>query len=126
MRSFISAIVVAVALIGGAIGYSFYVDCTADELHSYTEQIEKLISNGDFDSARGLALSLHDAIEKKKEVLGAIADHQEIYDMQREIDEMVCLIEERETAESRARCAAVSAMIERLSGNSSPAIFNIL
>lgn len=126
MRSLIAAILVAALLAAGAVGYTKYVNKTADELNAYANSIERAIEERNFDKAKNTALELMELVDRKKEVLGAIADHGDIYEIQRSLAELVCLAEEGEVAESRARCAAVVVQIERLSGNSSPAIFNIL
>ncbi len=126
MRSMITAVAVAVLLTAGAFVYTKYVNKTADEMNAYADSIESAIEEGSFDKAKDTTLELIGLVDQKKEILGAIADHGDIYDIQRALAELVCLVEEDEVAESRARCAAVVVLIERLSGNSSPAIFNIL
>ena len=126
MRSLIAAVAVAMLLAAGAVGYTRYVNKTADELNAYIDIIENAIDERSFGKAKNTALELIEVIDRKKEILGAIADHGDIYEIQRALAELVCLADEEELAESRARCAAVVVLIERLSGNSSPAIFNIL
>lgn len=126
MRSFISAIAVALILAAGAVGYGIYVEKTADELNEYTDRIESAIDRGEFALAGSAAQEMIGALDAKKEILGAIANHEEIYEIQKNLAELVCYAEDSDRAESRTKCAAVVAILERLSGNSSPALFNIL
>lgn len=126
MRSFIAALLVAAMLAGGAIGYGIYIERTADTLHGYTDRISGEIDAQNFVAAREITMELAEEITDRKEILGAICDHKDIYDMQRLLAELICFLEEEELPDSRAHCAAVSMMIEKLSGNTAPALFNVL
>lgn len=126
MRSVAAAAVVAVVLVLGAVGYGIYVDNTAKLLSDYTEAIESAVLQEDFDSVKRQAQELMSVVDKKKEILGAIADHEEIYEIQRILAKLICYAEQSDTSEMYATCAEVQMLINRLSGNSSPAIFNIL
>jgi hypothetical protein len=122
----LAAVFAAAILAAGAIGCGRYINLSAKELGEYAENIEIAICRGDFDEAQSGVLRLSTVLDDKKEILGAIVDHGDIYEIQRNLAELSRFIEEKDVAESRARCGAISAGINQLSGNSSPALFNIL
>lgn len=126
MKSFVAAMLAALLLIGGSVGYGMYVQKTAKQLNERTERICTAVENGDFDSAIAAAKALGAEIDSKKEILGAIVDHKEIYEIVRILDEMICYLEEEELADSRAHCAAIAAITDRISENSLPLLFNVL
>lgn len=126
MRSFIAAGIAALILAAGAVGYGIYVERTAREFADGAQRIRVAAENGDFAAARRETAALADIVERKSDVLGAIADHGDIYNLKREIMTLSAYLDGEDGTESLASCAGVESYIARLSGNSHPSFFNIL
>lgn len=126
MRSFVAAGLAALILAAGAVGYGIFVKNAADDFAAGAKQIRAAVEREDFAAARECAGELSRLVDKKSSVLGAIADHGDIYDLKRELAELGAYLAEEEKTDSLASCTGVESYIERLSGNSRPSIFNIL
>lgn len=126
MRSLISALLIAALLAGGAVAYGVYIEHTADTLRGYTDKINNALEHQQLDSAKELALELSEQISERKEALSSICDHKDIYEIQRLLAELSCFLSEEALPESKAHCAAVLMLLDKLSENTAPTLFNIL
>jgi len=72
MKSFIAAIVIAVILIGGSVGYGIYIDNVTEKIISKTDGIEDLIKSGDYTGAKEKLSDFFGLLEKENTILGSI------------------------------------------------------
>ncbi len=126
MKSFIAAGIAALFLIVGAVGYAIYVDNTADILREEISDAEKALMDKDFEGAREYIKILDETLEQRKTMLCAIVDHKEIYEIKRSIAELSAFLDDSDDAESLAHCREIAAIVNRISENTMPYIFNIL
>lgn len=126
MKSLIAAGIALVFLIGGAIGYGIFVESTAGEIKAITDEATEFAEEGDYPSALEKSTQLEKMIMGKKTFLGAIADHRDIYDIQRELKALNIYLTESDRTDALASLASISAKIDSLVDNSLPVIFNIL
>ncbi len=126
MKSFILAGITALFLVGGAIGYMFFVNNTTDILSAGIEKVETAVKNGDFDSAKRYATEFDKSLEERKTILCAIVDHKEINEIKRSLAEFDAFLDNYDGTECLAKCGEISAIVNRISDNTMPYISNVL
>ncbi len=126
MKSYVAAGIAALFLITGAVGYALYVSNTAEILSGEIENVEKAVQNSDFNSAKVCARSLGETIDNRKTMLCAIVDHKEIYELKRSLSELDAFLDAGDDAECLAHCGEIASIVNRISENTMPYIFNIL
>ncbi len=126
MKSFIAAIVIAVILIGGSVGYGIYIDNVTEKINSRTDGIEDLIKSGDYTGAKEKLSDFFGLLEKENTILGSITEHKEIFEIKKNIMETDVFLTEENKEESLSRLQAIKSISEQMSGNTKLKILNIL
>jgi len=126
MKSFIAAIVIAVILIGGSVGYGIYIDNVTEKIISKTDGIEDLIKSGDYTGAKEKLSDFFGLLEKENTILGSITEHKEIFEIKKNIMETDVFLTEENKEESLSRLQAIKSISEQMSGNTKLKILNIL
>ena len=126
MKSFIVAILVAVFLIGGSVGYGIYIDNVTDNIQGCMDEIESIIKSGDYREAKDKLSDFSDMLEKENTLLGSITEHKEIFEIKRNIFEIDVFLDEENREESLSRLHAIKSVSEQMSGNTKLKIRNIL
>ena len=117
MKTFITAMIIAAALVGGGIWFNNSIDAVADELMAECDEIGKLIDEGDFETAAEEISQMIDYVDKKKIVLASIINHENIDDIELCISELEGYTESKITAEARVRCKRLHHLLEHLPAN---------
>ncbi len=126
MKSFIAAIVVAVFLIGGSVGYGIYIDNVTEKINSKTDEIKSLIKSADYSGAKEKLSDFFEVLEKENTILGSITEHKEIFEIKRNIMEIDVFLDTENKEESLSRLEAIKSVSEQMSGNTKLKILNIL
>ena len=126
MKSFIAAIVVAVFLIGGSVGYGIYIDNVTEKINSKTDEIKNLIKSADYAGAKEKLSDFFEVLEKENTILGSITEHKEIFEIKRNIMEIDVFLDTENKEESLSRLEAIKSVSEQMSGNTKLKILNIL
>ncbi len=126
MKSFVVAILVAVLLVGGSVGYSFFIKNTAELIEEKTVSVEKLVEIGDFEGAKGKLSEFNDTLDKKNSVIGSVIEHKEIFEIKRNMAEIEVFLDSKNKEESLSRIKSILAVLKQLSENSALGIYNIL
>ena len=126
MKSFIAAIVVAVFLISGSVGYGIYIDNVTEKINSKTDEIKNLIKSADYSGAKEKLSDFFEVLEKENTILGSITEHKEIFEIKRNIMEIDVFLDTENKEESLSRLEAIKSVSEQMSGNTKLKILNIL
>ncbi len=126
MKSFVVAILVAVLLVGGSVGYSFFMKNTAELIEEKAVSVEKLVESGDFEGAKSKLSEFHDTLDEKNSVIGSVIEHKEIFEIKRNMAEIEVFLDSENKEESLSRIKSILAVLKQLSDNSALGIYNIL
>ena len=126
MKSFIAAVIIAVILIGGSVGYGIYIDNVTGQIISHTDEIEDLIISGDYAGAKEKLSDFFGLLEKENTILGSITEHKEVFEIKKNIMETDVFLDEKNKEESLSRLQAIKSVSEQMSGNTKLKIRNIL
>ena len=126
MKTFITAMVITAALVGGGIWFNYSIDAVADELITECEEITELIDTGDFETAAKGIAEIKEYVDKKKIVLASIINHENIDEIELCISELEGYTESGILAEARVRCKKLQHLLKHLPANYKVKAQNIL
>lgn len=126
MKSFITAMAIAVIIVGGGIVYNICIDRISEDFRERCEKITEEIQNGNYREAVRDAGDLSEYMDKKKTLLASIINHENIDDIEMCITELKEYAQNAEAAEAMVRCRKLEHLFEHLPANYSIKPQNIL
>ena len=126
MKTFISALLVALVLLGGIGVYILYLDRAAEEFVVLTKEVATYSDAEDWVNCNKKMNDLEQTWKKKNKILRAFTDHDDLDKAEQTLFELKESVR-FQNKENTARFSAVMLrFIERLTDNESPTWENIL
>lgn len=126
MKSFWTAIAIAVLLIGGGILFNMNIDHVTDELAEKEKKITELIEKESFNDAKKEIDGLKQYIDDKMIVLASVVDHKNIDDIELCVAEIEGYAKEGSQIHALTKCKKLEHLINHLPINYSISLQNIL
>lgn len=126
MKSFWTAVVIAVLLIGGGILFNRHIDNVTNEMSQKEEKITELIEKESFSGAEKEIDSLKKYIDDKMIVLASVVDHKNIDEIELCVAEIKGYAKEKSRTDALAKCKKLEHLISHLPINYSVTLQNIL
>lgn len=126
MKSFWTAVVIAVLLIGGGVLFNRNIDHVTRELSEKEEKITALIEKESFDGAEKEIDSLKKYIDDKMIVLASVVDHKNIDEIELCVAEIEGYAKEESKTHALTKCKKLEHLISHLPINYSVTLQNIL
>lgn len=126
MKTFITAIVIAVLLVGGGLVFNFSIDGIADELIKECDKISTRIDEEKFQEASESISKMEEYMDKKKIVLASIINHENVDDIELCISELKGYAERKIGSEAHVKCNRLRHLLEHLPANYTVTLQNIL
>lgn len=126
MKTFISALTVAVVLLGGIVTYILFLNHAADEFVALTKEVAAYANLEDWTECNKKMQDLEKMWNQKNNILRAFTDHDDLDKAEQTLFELKESVK-FQNQENAARFSAVMlSLIERLTDNESPTWENIL
>ena len=126
MKSLISAVLMAVVIIGGCLFYTNKLDDLSLELAEECINILSYIKDDNYDEAKEHTDELDEFLEQKKIILASFIDHNELDKIEMNLEQMKVYIAEENRADSLAYGKALSALFLHFPKNYKVKIENVL
>ena len=126
MRSLIVAIVIGTLTVMGSVSYSKHLDRISSEMMEKNREIETEILKDNYRGAAEKTKELSKYVRKKRTVLDAVGNHQELDEIERNLSELVAFSEDEMHADAMAKCYSLDFLIKALPRNFKMKIENIL
>lgn len=126
MKSFITALAIAVILVCGGIVFNISINNISNDFRERCERITEEIQSGNYDEAARLSSELAEYSDRKKVLLASIINHENIDDIEMCITELEEYANNKKGAEALVRCRKLEHMFEHLPDDYSIKPQNIL
>ena len=126
MKSFICAMIIAALMTCGGIAFNIGIRSISDSFTAGCDKINAAAANGDFDAALEEISGLSDAVKKRKTVLAAVINHENIDEIEVCISELSGYVENGDRTETAVHCLRLRHLLEHLPENYSVTAQNIL
>ncbi|MBP3360306.1 MAG: DUF4363 family protein [Clostridia bacterium] len=126
MQSFITALIISVAVVMGSLLYTNRVDDIAAELLLETNKISECILNDEFINAEKAISAFEDCLEKNKVLLEATGNHEELLKIELSYKELRMFTLSGQKADALAQCASLDVLLNHMPSNYKIKAENIL
>ena len=126
MKSFITALAIAAALISGSLFYMSKLETASDELSDINKAITANLTRDEFKSAYENIKKLRDELERVEPFLAMLGNHEEIDNIESNLAELEHYTEGEHKVDAIAKTGVLSFLFEHLPKNSRLKIENIL
>lgn len=126
MKSVIITLIIGVAMIGGSIFYSSYLDRESKKLSHITSDIKTCVLNDDFNKAQEKISELNKSVEHFEKIFLATGDHIEMDNIKIHLSELKSYAEYRKKSDALGKIYVLDFLFEHLPRNSQIRIGNIL
>jgi Icc-related predicted phosphoesterase len=126
MKSFITAIVIAVVMVGGGLLYVNHIQKISDEMVQLNEEVITLLEQDAFEEAEQKISRINECIDQKRTVLAATGNHEELDKIEIYTLELEQYTKGRAREDALARCHVLSLLLEHLPKNYRLKLENIL
>ena len=126
MKSFLTAMTIALAVIIGGIMFNVCIGNLSDRLIDRCEEITQQLNNLDFSEASKGVSEMSEYIDKKKIVLASILNHESIDDIEVCVSELQGYTDNRYLVEALVRCRKLKHLFEHLPADYTVSPQNIL
>ncbi len=126
MRSVIIALTIIALSVGGSIAYTSHLEKTSEKMLLKNDDITMHILEENYIEAVGETKSLIDFVRKKRALMDAVGNHQELDDIEGYLAELLAFAEEEDKKQALSRCYKLDFLIKSLPRNFKLKIENIL
>ena len=117
MKSFITAIVLAISILVGGISYRIYLDDITKELIIRAEKITQSVLSEDYEIAQTGISALEDFIEEKRIALASTLDHSILDKIETNLAELKAYAACHQQFDSLAKCEPLNLQFKHLPKN---------
>lgn len=118
--------IIAALMTCGGIAFNIGIRSISDSFTAGCDKINAAAANGDFDAALEEISGLSDAVKKRKTVLAAVINHENIDEIEVCISELSGYVENGDRTETAVHCLRLRHLLEHLPENYSVTAQNIL
>ena len=126
MKGVIISLCIAAAIVAGSAAYTRHTRSVSEELGSINSAVMESLENGDYEGAAKKIDALNGYMEKKRTVLSATGNHEELDKIEINISEMSGYTEGRQKTDAIAHCMALDFLFKHLPKNYELKLGNIL
>lgn len=126
MKGVIISICIAAAIVAGSIAYTSHMGKVSEELGAINDRVMEYLEKQDYESAAGEIKKLSDYLDRKRTVLEATGNHEELDKMEMNISEMLGYTEGEQQTDALSCCKVLSFLFEHLPKNYEVKLENIL
>lgn len=126
MKSFIGAVVLAIAIFISSMAYSKHLDTVSEHMVMENQKISQYLIDENYAEAAEAAKSLEEYIDDKKFTLAATIDHNNLDKIEMNMSQMKKYVECEQKADSLAYCEVLDMLFGHLPKNYKLKLENIL
>lgn len=126
MKSFILALVITVAMVGGSMLYTRELDSISEEALGYNTRIQATIAEDDFDGAKESVNALEQYVTEKRIPLSMILDHTTLDKIESSIAELSGFVAGEMKTDALAQNNVLEVLFRHLPQNYKVRLENIL
>ncbi len=120
------SLVIAATVIIGSVVYTNHIDNVSRELGEINDRIMTHLENENYADAKHEAGKLSEYLEKKRTVLDATGDHEELNKIEMNVSEMSGYIDGKQQFDAISKCMVLDFMFSHLPRNYKLKLENIL
>ena len=126
MKGVIVSLCIAAAIVAGSAAYTSHTKKVSRELSEINAVVMESLENGDYDSAAEEIEKLGGYLEKKRAILSATGNHEELDKIEMNISEMSGYADGQQQTDAIAHCRVLDFLFEHLPKNYELKLGNIL
>lgn len=126
MKSFITALILTVAIVVFSLLYSYHINEISDYMVNENQQIIEYIETENYPEAARLAENLEYYLKKHEMVLAASIDHANLDKIKTYISQMKKYVQTGQKADSLVNCQVLSILLAQMPRDYALTIENIL
>ena len=126
MKGVVVSLCIAVVIVAGSIFYTNHIENVSEGLVEINNAIMMFLENEDYDSAGNAAAEMTEYLDKKRTVLAATGNHEELDKIEMNISELSGYISGRQQTDAVSRCKVLDFLFEHLPKNYEMKLENIL
>ena len=126
MKSLVTAVIIAAAVVGGSWIYTAKIDSIAKEMALMNEEITNAAEQADFDTAQKTASDLNEYIKKNHTAVAAFMDHAELEKIEMNLTRLICYLNEKNISNSILYSKLLEKLIDHLPENYKVSVQNVL
>lgn len=126
MKSFLSAMIIAILLVWGSGSYMSELESISMELYDVNSSAYDSIEAEDYQAAEADIDEIYSVLEKHHMFFAAMGNHTELDNIKTNLAELEVYTKSREKYDALSKCSVLSFLFEHLPANSRLRIENIL
>lgn len=126
MKSFISAMIIAILLVWGSGRYMSELESISGELYEVNKNAYSALEAENYSEAEKEIDEIYSTLEKHHMFFAAMGNHTELDNIKTNLAELKVYTQSREKHDAMSKCMVLSFLFEHLPGNSRLKIENIL
>lgn len=126
MKTFISALLVAMILLSGIVAYIFFLNQTAEKFITLTKEVAAYADFEDWENSSKKMQELEHIWKQKNNILRAFTNHDDLDQAEQTLFELKESVKFQNKENTSRFSAVMLSFIERLTDNESPTWENIL
>ncbi|MCH5209973.1 MAG: DUF4363 family protein [Oscillospiraceae bacterium] len=126
MKGVIISLCIAAVIVAGSAAYTAHTKTVSRELGEINAGVMESLQNNDFDGAKEKIEQLTGYMERKRSILSATGNHEELDKMEMNISEMTGYTEGHQQTDAVSRCKVLAFLFEHFPKNYELKLGNIL
>lgn len=126
MKGVIISLCIAAAIVAGSAAYTHHTRSVSEELGSINSSIMESLKEGDYRGAAEKTDALNEYMEKKRNILSATGNHEELDKIEMNISEMSGYTNGQQQTDAIAHCMVLDFLFKHLPKNYELKLGNIL
>ncbi|MDD6214078.1 MAG: DUF4363 family protein [Firmicutes bacterium] len=126
MKSFVTAMSIALIIVIGGIAFNICINDLSDELIDTCEKITEHLNDRDFSAASKQILEMSEFIDRKKLIFASVLNHENIDEIELCVSELQGYTDSKYLVEALVRCKKLKHLFEHLPSNYRVTMHNIL
>lgn len=126
MKGVIASAVIAVIIVAGSAAYTLHIENVSEEMGMINDKIITSLDVGDYERAKEETEKLSEYLDKKRTILAATGNHEELDKIEMNISEMSGYIDGQKKTDALSRCRVLDFLFDHLPNNYKMKLENIL